>query len=617
MSLETYIARRGAVYQLRVRLPQDLAAITASREIRFSLKTTDPAEARRLGRVGRLAMTRLFEKLRQMLANPDDAPVRYLTSKEIRNLARQFFLQEINREEIYRVNAEEFGAALEERKALRADEEKRYREALGSGRLEVVGEDSQRVLAYHGIDPDFAGNRHTVPPNMLNQLSYFLLRAKLAATRLAQAHDAGHFEAVPADPLFDDIRTADFNLSDLALVKAVMTAPAINSRQPALTERQSIPLSQLYDRIIKEKKISAKAQGDYRNSIAWLVQVIGDKPVGEVSPEHLLKFKDVLLRTPKNFTQRFKTDNILDAIKLNEMREKPLETLSLETIQNKYLSNLRAIFLWASDNHMTSNGDPADKLRVKLDKKKGSAKERLPFSMGQLQRMFETPLYIGCKKRNRLFEPGHTQVRDHRFWVPLLALFSGCRLNEIGQVELADIKMFNGMLHLFVQTQRDPEDDDDELDERFLKTGAALRMIPLHVELIQIGFLDYVAERQDDKKEKSRRLFPNWQKGSDGYYSSTFSKWFNAQFLKKHELKTQKHVFHSLRHNFKDALRAAKISHDTQNRLMGHSSGHVSEEYGSGELLEAESKEFGKIRYEGLDLTHLHLADPRTSLSRL
>jgi hypothetical protein len=198
MSLETHVARGGAVYQLRVRLPQDLAGITTCREIRFSLKTRDSAVARRRGGLGRLAMTRLFEKLRKMLTDSDDdLPVRYLTSKEIRDLAREFFLQEINREEIYRVNAEECGGELEKRKALRAGEEQLYREALGAGRLDVVGDDAERILAYRGIDPDFGGNRHEIPPNMLNQLSYLLLRAKLAASRLAQAHDAGNFEAVP------------------------------------------------------------------------------------------------------------------------------------------------------------------------------------------------------------------------------------------------------------------------------------------------------------------------------------------------------------------------------------------------------------------------------------
>jgi integrase len=117
-----------------------------------------------------------------------------------------------------------------------------------------------------------------------------------------------------------------------------------------------------------------------------------------------------------------------------------------------------------------------------------------------------------------------------------------------------------------------------------------------------------------DTKAKSNRLFPRWQKGSDGYYSSVFSKWFNAQFLKKSGLKSPKHVFHSLRHNFKDALRNALIAPETQHRLMGHRSGHVGEQYGSGEIVESESNQIDRIRYSGLDLSHLYVSNPRTAL---
>jgi hypothetical protein len=48
----------------------------------------------------------------------------------------------------------------------------------------------------------------------LNQLSFLLLRAKLTANLVAQAHDTGDFSAAPADPIFADIR-------EVNLVKAL------------------------------------------------------------------------------------------------------------------------------------------------------------------------------------------------------------------------------------------------------------------------------------------------------------------------------------------------------------------------------------------------------------
>lgn len=70
-------------------------------------------------------MTRLFKQIPKMLPDSDQEPIRYLTNKEIRDLARQFFLQEINREEIYRVNAQEFDGVLTARTEQRMAEEKK------------------------------------------------------------------------------------------------------------------------------------------------------------------------------------------------------------------------------------------------------------------------------------------------------------------------------------------------------------------------------------------------------------------------------------------------------------------------------------------------------------
>jgi hypothetical protein len=74
-------------------------------------------------------------------------------------------------------------------------------------------------------------------------------------------------------------------------------------------------------------------------------------------------------------------------------------------------------------------------------------------------------------------------------------------------------------------------------------------------------------------------------------------------------------VFHSLRHNFKDALRNAAIAPETQNRAIGHKTGHVGEIYGSGQLVEKESLELLRIRYKALDLSHLHCERPRVKLN--
>jgi integrase len=624
MAIESHIHRRGGIYQFRVRIPQDIAGNTNLKEIRFSLRTACPKAARRLGQAGRLAMIRCFDELRRMTDQDDGATPYYLTNKQIRDLAREYFLQEISRDEIFRVNAREFGAELEKRQLGRLDEEKVLRQAIAGANTEIGHPDADDMLAYHGIQPGFNGEQRDIPSNMYNQLCFTLLRARLAANLVAQAHDRGDFSVIPPDPLFQDITSTDFNLADRAIIESVMNTAV---PRPRLTERQQTPLSDVWKLAVAEKKtLTTKTKGDYENAFKWLIQVVGDKPIGGVTEDDLLAYKDKLLKAPSNFRKKLGTDNLVEAVNRNAKLPRPHPVMTSKTVNLKYLGAIREVFDWARENNYTVNKtNPGAEIRVKVVKGIGSTKERLPFSMQQLQKMFETPLYMGCKSASRLFEPGEHRVRDHHYWVPLLALFSGCRLNELGQMEIDDIDNFNGRLHLNIRTQRDPEEAGDELDvttpDRTLKTAAARRRVPVHDELINIGFVDFLHEIKEKSDRggngTSRRLFPGWNPSrskQDNYYSSVFSKWFNERFLKKHQLKSKQHVFHSLRHNFKDALRNSAVTDETQNRYMGHSSRHVGERYGAGDLVRAQSDEIDKLYYEGLDLSHLHALNPSKTL---
>src|SRR5262245_61340394 len=77
-------------------------------------------------------------------------------------------------------------------------------------------------------------------------------------------------------------------------------------------------------------------------------------------------------------------------------------------------------------------------------------------------------------------------------------------------------------------------------------------------------------------------------------------------------------VFHSFRHNFKDALRAAGIGQEIHDALTGHSTrGEVSREYGAKDM----TKRFGwetlasavaKVAYPGVDLSGIRPAKRTT-----
>jgi hypothetical protein len=77
-------------------------------------------------------------------------------------------------------------------------------------------------------------------------------------------------------------------------------------------------------------------------------------------------------------------------------------------------------------------------------------------------------------------------------------------------------------------------------------------------------------------------------------------------------------VFHSFRHNFVDALRAANVNDEINAALVGHTLGSVHASYGAKEIV----RRFGKrlteavatVAYDGLDLSHLKSPAARSRL---
>lgn len=252
---------------------------------------------------------------------------------------------------------------------------------------------------------------------------------------------------------------------------------------------------------------------------------------------------------------------------------------------NNYLNYLSALFNWAvKEGHVEKN--PAVGLQIAALQRQG--KSRLPFSTDQLNRIFHAPLYLAVA--------GDIERRDGRFWVPLLSLWTGMRLNECVQLRTEDIAVRDRLEVILIHV-------DEEGDKR-LKTEASERFVPIHSELKKIGFLNYVAKM---RRAGATRLFPELPKGKRGYYSDPFQKWF-SRFLTSIGAKAPKTSFHSFRHCFRDALRYADISTERVRALGGWTSkGGAEEIYGAGHRASTRANEIEKVRYTDLDLSHLYL----------
>lgn len=226
-----------------------------------------------------------------------------------------------------------------------------------------------------------------------------------------------------------------------------------------------------------------------------------------------------------------------------------------------YLNNLSALFKWAVREEY-AHRNPFEQLAVPgTPTKKKDRKD--PFAVDQLVAIFNAPLFTGCRDDGPGYaQPGPNTPRRGRFWVPLLSLWTGMRLNECCQLDVGDIKTIDGTDCIVIRETDDQGDDDD--DKR-VKSASGERFVPVHPELKRIGFMIYVGEMRE---RNSRKLFPELKVGQDGYYSSPFSKWFK-RFCIKAGAKADKTSFHSFRHNYRDALREAEIGIERVRALGG------------------------------------------------
>ncbi|WP_267388430.1 hypothetical protein [Sphingomonas sp. GC_Shp_3] len=193
---------------------------------------------------------------------------------------------------------------------------------------------------------------------------------------------------------------------------------------------------------------------------------------------------------------------------------------------NAYVNRFGGVMNWAiNEGYLDRN--PLKWLKLPDPVKKRD--KRNPFSTEQLRRIFDAPIYTGCRDdANGYAIPGDQRPRRARFWVPLIALFSGLLLNEICQLEVSDIREMDGVACFNVTSGVSLTGD-----EKRVKTNASERVVPVHDELIRCGFLAFAASQ---RLCGETNLFPELPFGHLGYRSTAISRWF-TRFLENADAK--------------------------------------------------------------------------------
>ncbi|WP_081763566.1 site-specific integrase [Imhoffiella purpurea] len=309
---------------------------------------------------------------------------------------------------------------------------------------------------------------------------------------------------------------------------------AINNHHRAHVN--SIPLKEAFDKFLVENQTSwsnITTGQNYRNEIFNLFyQLTGDISTGDVTKEHVQEFKELILKLPSNRSKKTQyKDKTARALLKSVIPEN--DQISATT-KKKYLNRLSSFISWLYKNNYCIAG-LTNSLSNVIRSESITHEERKAYTCDDLRKLFNSRHYTtGLHK-----EP-------YRFWVPLIGLFTGARLNEICQLYVSDIYQHEDSKIWVI----DINDNEKEITKKSVKRPDHRRLIPIHRKLIHLGLIEFA------QSTKTERLFPELTYNERNKYGYKAQKWFNTTYTNQANcnIQTPNTAFHSLRHNLETYL---------------------------------------------------------------
>ncbi|MHB1676775.1 MAG: DUF6538 domain-containing protein [Sulfuriferula sp.] len=525
MPKQTYLHKRlkSAVYYFRCRIPNDLiSSYDDKREISFNLKTRDHHEAMRRVSIEAGKLQTEFEKLRRSLVNAKNPPKQLnYTDDEIERLSLLWTRWTLETDDQQRLEGY-VDESFDEQAERLIDTDQDLKKIYARGELEKI------YPALNG----FLALTHTVPPDdpvAYRRLAMSFLKAAMQAIQSQLARQNGEIvetdTVAPADKVYvvQPDQTETGTSSPLELGKLLQNwRVAVAQRAPATIES--------YTAAIREFN-------------TWVKNI----PANKITRQQVIGFRDYLLK---------------------EREQNP------KTVEKK-IGILSSVLQLAVDDELLP-ANPAQ--RIKIPKPKNAPKPRIAYSEADMQQILDSPLYAA---ESVLPRGGKGEAAR---WLPVLGMFTGARLEELAQLHVADLQhdpQHGWYLHITEVIDDDEDGKKTQADatlKKCIKTESSRRRIPLHPELVRVGFVRFI-ERL--RKAGQARVFPQLTPDSKGKYSAAWSKWWGRYARQKIGITARRKVFHSMRHSFKDACREVGIAEELSDAITGHKEGSTGRSYGN------------------------------------
>lgn len=618
MRAEPNLMLRGSIWSLRIAVPKALRELRAKagvppgqREIWRSLSTSDSQAARLRVAEAKVEVLRAFEdeiaQLTVVLNRPPRVPP---TEFQLQQAVFAFKAQEQG--ELYRERLHYLPTGRQVREAR---DQRFILDSTQQGPSETAWD---RVLQRLELDSiidrkqSLAERRQALRAELAAHLEdHEFVLVDWAIQQIADQHgylieqDDAHYRVLgsllirawiqeldAADSVFMnlDVPASTANLFQAGHLGGL---PSANDDATALTSNvaeSERDIQVLFEDYLSDQKksLSSSGEADIRRTMQQFVEISGIRDVTAYRKAHTTAYKKRIQLLPPNAVRDYPgltVDEIIKVVPADAPRLRP------KTI-NARLSSIAVFGKWLED---TTDGVVAANFTTAALPVAGTSVKMEEFTDAEVCKILLNPTFTGCEGERNQAKLGTYRVRDYRFWLPLMAAYSGCRLNELTQLLVSDVIERDGVLAFNIT---------DAGDSQSLKTQQSKRLVPVHSVLVGLGFPERLSAA---KAAGSEYFFHDIPVDRHGRRSETAGKRFR-KYLARIGIKGQgdRGGMHRFRHTVVEKLRSRGLYDHQIAPIVGHqtSIARMTSGYGSSnEMTLTQRKDaIELIHYDGLDL---------------
>ena len=322
---------------------------------------------------------------------------------------------------------------------------------------------------------------------------------------------------------------------------------------PAVPPVESMKLATAMEKFctvrMKSGDWTPKTKAEYEATFARLLEYFKNVEISSmaIAKPQVNIFCEKLQNFPPNATKgKFKGKTFKQILAMDYEK-----TISIGTYNQNYIQRYSALFDYAVDKGYCAI-NPFKKGQ-KIKNRGKAIDKKNPFTPEELLQIFSPGIYNKGK------------LMDWQYWVPLIALYSGARQQEIAQLRVRDIKENDGIHGMWITSYKDVKDANGKL-----KTEKSERVVPFHPRLLQLGLLGHIKAMREAGEDK---LFPDLFNTKTIKAVEKVGRWFNNTLMKRcglFEMKAERKIsFHSLRHNFTDCFKKAMLPEAVPAQIQG------------------------------------------------